>query len=244
MISIVTCFNDRDILDNFLLKSLHNQTSEFELIALDNTKNIFKSASSALNFGGKKAKGKYIMYVHQDVDLHSNKWLEEVEKCLDDFPNLGIAGVAGKKNTKGVMTTIDHGHPSKLAGKIKIQTPEIVQTLDECLVIIPRKIFNTLQFDEDTCDDWHLYAVDYCLSVKKLGFDVYVIPIYVYHRSDGASFSEMYYCTLEKILLKYKNEYNAIYTTVGDWSTSFPLYIQRLKFWRLGKMAMHYWLRI
>lgn len=28
MISIVTCFNDRDILDNFLLKSLHNQTSE------------------------------------------------------------------------------------------------------------------------------------------------------------------------------------------------------------------------
>ena len=80
MISIVCVYNNQDILNNWLLKSLKHQTVEFELITLDNTRNTFKSAAEALNYGGKKAKGKYIMFVHQDVDLSSDTWLEDVEK--------------------------------------------------------------------------------------------------------------------------------------------------------------------
>lgn len=242
MISIACVYNDKTVLENCLLKSLQNQTSNYELILADNTERKFESASKALNWGAKNAKGEYIMFVHQDVDLCSNSWLEEVEKVLDQLPNLGIAGVAGKKDEKGVMTIIKHGDPPKLAGKIYIEKPTQVQTLDECLVIIPRSVFDVVQFDEEACPDWHLYTVDFCLSVAILGLRVYAIPTSIYHKSRGvspknpfqiilslSSLPEGYYQTLKKLLRKHKNHYKRIYTTMGDWSTSSPLILQRVK---------------
>ena len=241
MISIVCVYNNEEILNDYLLKSLKDQTVNYELVTLDNTEGKFKSAAEALNYGGRKAKGKYIMFVHQDADLCSNSWLEEVEKMVDDLPNLGIAGVAGKKDERGTMTNIKHGNPPKHAGSITIKKPEEVQTLDECLAIIPKSVFDTHQFDETVCDDWHLYAVDYCLSIKKLGFDAYAIPMFVYHRSQGYSIisgSENYHLTLEKVLKKHKKHYLKIYTTMGDWSTLYPLSIQRQRIWRLAKAGV------
>jgi len=223
MISIVCVYNNKQILDNYLLKSLKNQTAEFELITLDNTQSKFKSAAEALNYGGKKAKGKYIMFVHQDVDSFSISWLEKVEKVLDKIPNLGIAGVAGKKDETGMITNIKHDNPPRLAGKIQIKIPEEVQTLDECLIMIPQSVFNMLHFDEIVCDNWHLYAVDYCLSVKKLGYNAYVIPMFVHHGSPGSPMSKEYYSTLGKLLKKHKQHYDRIYTTTGNWSAFYPL---------------------
>ena len=140
-----------------------------------------------MNYGGRRAKGKYIMFVHQDVDLCLDTWLEEVEKVLDELPNLGIAGVAGKKDERGVMTVIKHRNPLAPAGYITIKKPEEVHTLDECLTIFPKSVFDVLQFDEKVCDDWHLYAVDYCLCARNLGFDVYVLLMFVYHKSPYVS---------------------------------------------------------
>ena len=239
MISVICIYNNKEILDNYLIKSLRNQTNKFEIILLDNRQRHFRSAAEALNYGGRKAKGDYIMFVHQDVDLYSNTWLEEVEKILDKLSNLGIAGVAGKSENKtGVITNIKHDNPPRFAGKIQIGTPAKVQTIDECLMIIPKYIFNTLQFDEEVCDGWHLYAVDYCLSAKRLGFDIYVMPIFIYHRSPGYSMSEKYFVALYKILKKHKSYYNKIYTTMGNWSTRYPLNIKRIYLWLRRKAGI------
>jgi hypothetical protein len=160
------------------------------------------------------------------------------------LPNLGIAGVAGKsEDRKGIITNIKCGTPAKLAGEIQIKNPTKVQTLDECLVIIPKSVFSVLQFDEKTCNDWHLYTVDYCLSCKRLALDVYVIPVVIYHKSDGIFtksrlqilkslrvFPESYYVTLEMVLKKHRSQYKRIYTTCGDWSTSQPIILQRIGF--------------
>ena len=239
MISIVCVYNNKEILNNYLIKSLKNQTAKFETILLDNRQGHFKSAAEALNCGGKKAKGDYIMFAHQDVDLYSNTWLEEVEEMLDKLPNLGIAGVAGKsKNNEGVITNIKHGSPPRFAGKIQFEKPTKVQTVDECLIIIPKSVFIKLQFDEDTCNDWHLYAVEYCLSIQKIGFNSYVIPEFIYHKSPGYSMSEKYFMTLKKVLKKHKSYYNKIYTTMGDWSTVYPLNIKRIYLWIRRKIGI------
>ena len=58
-----------EALNKYLLKSLNSQTALYELILVDNTQKKFKSASEALNYGGEKATGKYIIFTHQDVDL-------------------------------------------------------------------------------------------------------------------------------------------------------------------------------
>jgi GT2 family glycosyltransferase len=239
MISIVTVYNDEKILNECLLKSLKDQTVEYKLIIVDNTKGRFKSASEAHNYGGNMAKGEYIMFVHQDVDLCSKSWLEDIEDVIEDLPNLGIAGVAGvSETTRGVITNIKHGATKKLVGKNQIDKPTKVQTVDECLIIIPKSVFGILQFDEQVCDGWHLYAVDYCLSIKMLGFDAYVIPTVVYHKSPGYSFSKTYYLTLDKIITKHKRYYKKVYTTMGNWSTAYPLKLQKSLHLRKTQVSM------
>jgi len=85
VISVVCVYNNKTILEDCLLKSLHVQTTEYESILVDNTEGRFKSASKALNFGAGNAKGKYVMFVHQDVDLCSNSWFNS-EKWDKLFP--------------------------------------------------------------------------------------------------------------------------------------------------------------
>ena len=253
MFSIICVYRDKKILENFLLKSLKNQTVNYELILIDNTKQCWASAAKALNYGGRQAKEKYLMFVHYDIDLCSNTWLEDAEKILDSLPNLGISGIAGARKPihfwrEEIITNIKHGSPPKIAGDVRLQKPERVQTLDENLVIIPKKVFNNLSFDEKTCDDWHLYAVDYCLSIKKLGFEVYVIPMFAYHWSAGIPnknffpimfsriifslgwLSKSYYRILKKILKKHKNSYKYIATTAAVWNTSSHLVLQKIKY--------------
>lgn len=268
MISIICVYNDEWILQNYLLKSLPAGRNDFELITFDNTHSRFRSAAQALNWCGRQAVGDYLMFVHQDVDLRSDSWLNSTEALLNSLPNLGIAGVAGGRNQEGVSfrerctTRITHRQvrggiwngPRYEPCGIPIQDPEPVQTLDESLVIIPKSVFEVTQFDEATCSDWHLYAVDYCLSIAAQGFGVYVIPSCLYHRSIGFSdenplriiaslgvYPKAYYRTLERVVRKHKRHYKWIHTTCGSWSTTQPLVIQRAvmlffdgcyKFWR------------
>jgi hypothetical protein len=107
---------------------------------------------------------------------------------------------------------------------------------------VPGTVFDVLKFDEDACDNWHLYVVDYCLSCKKLGYDVYVLPKSIYHRSTGpwhnrsririllslGALPETYYRTLYKLIKKHKLDYRHIYTSNGEWNTYQPVYIQRI----------------
>ncbi|HEY3361717.1 MAG TPA: glycosyltransferase [Methanosarcina sp.] len=243
MISVVCVYNDKKIFNDFLLKSLKNQNAKFELIGIDNTSNEFKSAAEALNYGGKKATNKYIMFAHQDVSFLPKTWLKDIEKLLDPISNLGIAGVAGmsesgSSNTERGRNIITHGISREAwSWGNRIQKPVPVQTLDECLVIIPKSTFDVLMFDEKTCDGWHLYAVDYCLSAKEKGFNVYVLPVDLYHLSSAVSnkrfqswigpLPDEYYVTLDSLIKKHRDKFKRIYTTCGDWSTSYPSIIQR-----------------
>jgi len=231
MISIVCVFNNKEILDNFLLKSLKTQSVDYELILIDNICGKLKSAAEALNEGAEKANGDYLMFVHQDIDLKSNEWLKNTENILDSLDNLGIAGVAGISpwNEDEKTSNIQQGNPPQNISKKRIKTPQMVQTVDECLFIIPRSVFKILKFDQEVCSDWHLYAVDYSLSIKNRGFKVYVIPADIHHSSPGNSMSEQYYLTLKKVLKKHKKHHKVVFTTMGGWTSVYPLYIQKKK---------------
>jgi GT2 family glycosyltransferase len=227
MISVICVYNNKEILDNFLLKSLNDQTTDFELILIDNSKNRFNSAAEALNYGGKKAKGNYLMFIHQDVDFSSKSWLENGEKILNSLENLGVAGIAGKSRERKYISNIKHGIPPKNISEDIITKPTLVQTIDECLFIIPRKLFDKMKFDYVTCNHWHLYGVDYCLQLKIKGYEIYVLPLFLYHRSSGFSLSIEYEHTLKRLMKKYRTKYVMIFTTMGDWLTFYPLYFQK-----------------
>ena len=260
--SIICVYNNKSFLEKYLLKSLKNQNKRYDLHLLENTHNQFKSAAEAFNYGGKEAKGRYLMFVHQDIIFDGKNWLERCEKMLDSIERLGVAGVAGM--SEAGKTNYERGRNIILETKKKtpwrqgnkIHAPEEIQTLDECLIIIPQKIFKKYPFDEKTCDHWHLYSVDYCLSIKKKGYRAMVLPLLVTHISSTIStstprrsklqvifslgwLSEDYYRTLKKILKKHRKKYKMIYTTCGDWNTRVLIIFQRIyKVLRWGVKAV------
>ena len=124
MISIVCVYNNKEILENYLLKNLSTKSVEYELILIDNTNGKFKSAAEAINYGGKKAKGNYLMFVHQDVNLSSPSWLMDVESILKNLDNLGVAGVAGSIGETEIISNIKDGIPPQTSRKQKINKPQ------------------------------------------------------------------------------------------------------------------------
>ena len=219
MLSIIVVYNNERALNEILLPSVKNQTAKFELIAIDNTKGQFSSAAEALNHGVKQANGKYIMFVHQDVELDSELWLENAERILDSIPDLGIAGVAGMSEKGRNNRERGRGYLSD-CGEIwrwsnAIQKPEEVQTLDECLLIVPKSVFSELQFDEKTFDGWHCYGADYCLSVKQTGLKAYVIPVFIYHRSLKLNVEDQLKYR-KRLYNKHRSKTKRIYDTAGE----------------------------
>ena len=71
MISIVCVYNDKKILENYLLKSLRKQSSKYELITLDNTKGLFKSfyGRGSVNFIDKKKGRNLVTMRHYCKDV-------------------------------------------------------------------------------------------------------------------------------------------------------------------------------
>ena len=215
-------------MDRYLIKSLNKQSENYELILVDNRTNKFHSAAAALNFAAKNSKGNYIAFIHQDVELISRNFLKDLEVMLDGIKNLGIAGMAGvSENIPGVISNIKQGKSSQLVSINSIENPIKVQTLDECFLAVPKTVFERLHFDEITCDNWHLYGVDYSLSVITLGYDAYVLPMNIYHRSPGYSMSKEYDLTYQKLLKKHQNDFKWIYTTLGNYNTKLPFYFQK-----------------
>lgn len=219
MISIVAVYNDDNLLNRILIPSIKNQTAKHELILIDNTGGKFKSAAAAFNFGAKQANGEYIMFVHQDVELDLPSWLETAENLVRNIPDLGIAGVAGMSEGGKDDKERGRGYFS-YCGEIwqysnAVQASEQVQTLEECLLIIPRAVFNKLQFDEIIFDSWHCYGTDYCLSIAQLGLKSYVIPKFIYHRSLRHHVKDLLKYQ-KRLYNKHKASYKVIYTTGGE----------------------------
>jgi len=245
VISIICVFNDREVLEDYLLGSLKAQTAAHEVILLDNTRGRYTSAAQALNVGALQAKGRYLMFAHQDVRLCFKDWLEVAERMLDQIPNLGIAGLAGmsengetnRERRRNVI--LEHENPVTRWGN-PITLPEVVQTVDECLVIIPKKVFDVYRFDERTCDNWHHFTVDFSLTARGENLLVIVLPLLIHHRSLGFSRTlilrmgslkdiRRYYRSLRRILAKHKAQVEWIYTTNGDYATSKNPIFQDLK---------------
>ncbi len=244
MISIISIINNDVIAKEFLLSGLSRQNTRYDLVLIDNKDSYYRSAAQAYNEGSAKAKGDYLMFIHQDVLLPCHNWLKEVEDSLSTVSNLGIAGVAGmfqptfindfevlarfylleKLNLIKVWYN-RYARGNVFQGREKKPwldkcTSEVIstRTLDELLLIIPSRVFANSKFDETTCDNWHLYGVDYSLSKSQKGRNVCVLPHSVIHLARARKLDKGYFKTLVKLIEKHQTE-KIINTTLGPWST-------------------------
>lgn len=220
-ISIICVFNNRDQYENQLLASLLKQDIQYELISIDNSTCRFNSAAEALNYGSSIAKGDILIYSHQDIYLKRtdeiSRFAHAIEKC-EDGSIIGTQGV--KELSKVYYSNITSGkvYDEKLS-KEYIEEFYEVSCVDEGFFGMKRETWSELRFNEQLCDNWHLYCVEMCLHTRKKGNKVFVYPSQLHHFSMG-TITLGYMNNLKTLCSVYRNDFKYIWTTCYKVKTS------------------------
>jgi GT2 family glycosyltransferase len=235
--SIITLVNNKTQYYDFLedLKK-QNFNGLFEIIALTNFNNEYKSASEALNVGKDLAEGDYVMYCHQDLRV-PNDWLQKISNIINTtLPRvtgfLGMAGVLytdegpNKKYDAAIYLSNLNSKKEKFSDSYRKFTGDKfeVQTLDELCIIGNRS--DPFKFDEENFDHYHWYGADICLQAIAAGRKNYAIDAECFHISDGVSnffkdnHKEKYIEGAKKIYIKWTPKISPFRTTTAVFNKS------------------------
>jgi hypothetical protein len=182
---------------------------KLELIALDNRAGRFSSATAALEEGAAAARGEWLLFAHQDVELLSPRWLVCAVAELEPLVDLGWAGVAGadaQARFRGLL--VDGG---MVRGEYR-PLPVPVETLDECLLMTRRR--DGRYFDSNL-SGWHAYGVDACLDALAAGRCNVVLSRPVWHDSPATNLQGLQQ-SRAWIWAKHRARFATIHTTTGS----------------------------
>lgn len=181
-ISIVCVFNDVDVRQHCLDRSIsdYQGAGAVDYVPVDNTTHAFTTAGAALNHGARLARHDVIVFVHQDVYLHSIDRLIEAAALLPEGGPWGILGASGVAESGAVV--------GRLRDQVQLlgsdaPLPVAVDSLDEVLFMIRRSQVLAEPLSEDPELAWHAYGVEYGLRMKALGLGVGAVNLAVTHNS-------------------------------------------------------------
>ena len=167
-ISIICIYNNYERLNEQLIKSLSFfEKKNFELVLVDNSQHIFKSAADALNYGANKANGEVLLFSHQDFYIKDENEFYDFAHFIElhDKVVLGVAGAIEKDKIN--YTNCTSGKDliiNKIENNREIRK---VSCIDECFFGLTKNRFLEHNFDSTLCDDWHFYAVEMSLYARK-----------------------------------------------------------------------------
>jgi GT2 family glycosyltransferase len=203
MISIIICSRKPDIPQELKRNIAETTGVEYELIIIDNSKNKY-SIFAAYNEGVRKAKYPYLCFAHEDILFHTPQWGTALVEHLKN-KETGLVGVIGGHympvfsaswwqadlssgiyiqgyTKKGKYSACLTKSVDFLKDKKSIE----VVTVDGLWFCIPKSLFSTITFDEQTYPGFHCYDVDICMQVRNAGYKVLVVSdILIEHKSVG-----------------------------------------------------------
>lgn len=182
-VSIVCVFNDLDVRTTCLDASIRAglpDAPETEYLPVDNRDGRFASAGAALNDGARRARHDVVVFVHQDVYLHSLVALEAAAAALKDDPGTGLLGAVGITSSGSVAGVVRDrvvmiGAPSSPSAQ--------VDSVDEVLFMIERDRVLEQPLSEDPDLAWHAYAVEYGARVRDQGLRITTSDVVLTHNS-------------------------------------------------------------
>jgi Glycosyltransferase like family len=181
-VSIVCVYNNVRVREECLDRSIHvlqDEAADVEYLPVDNVSNAFASAGAALNHGVRMASNDVIVFVHQDVFLHSLTVLKEVAGRMSagGFGLLGAAGISSDGRIIGRVRD-----RVVLIGEVAAE-PVDVDSVDEVLFMAPRSQLLAEPLTESPDMAWHAYAVEYGLRVRELGLRTAAVDVPLTHNS-------------------------------------------------------------
>lgn len=182
-VSVVCVYNDPLVREHCLDRSierLRDEAPDVEYLPVDNVGQRFPSAGAALNDGVRRATRDVVVFVHQDVYLHSLVALERAAARLVSGERFGVLGPFGfDRRGRGAGFIRDRvvllGAP--------VGEPVEVDSLDEVLFLASRRLLLDEPLTEHPDLAWHAYAVEYGLRVRRHGLVPAAADIPVTHNS-------------------------------------------------------------
>lgn len=220
MISIIICSRKADISQELKDNIAFTIGCDYELCVINNVQNNY-TIFSAYNEGVALAKGDVLCFMHEDILFHTNNWGKQVQKIFTDL-TIGCVGIIGSfflpnklsswwqcHATKGHILqgyTDDKGkyyyHKDGTSDTTGIDDVVVV---DGCWLCIPKEMFRSVRFDEQTYNAFHCYDVDICMQVLEQEKRVVVShEIDIEHKSLG-NINMSYYDQLSLFYQKWQN---------------------------------------
>jgi glycosyl transferase family 2 len=181
--SIICVFNDAPVREQCLDSSIERHRSEvddLDYVVVDNRDGAFPSAGAALNVGALRARHAHLVFVHQDVVLHSMTALERAAAILEADHGIGLVGAFGVERGGRVVGRVRDR--VVLLGE-RTDGPVDVDSIDEVLFIVPRRVFDRERLSEAPAFAWHGYAVEYGLRLRQDGLRVCSVDVPLTHNS-------------------------------------------------------------
>lgn len=180
-LTIACVFNDPDVRNQCLDRSLaaYDGPVPLQYLPIDNTLNAFSSAGAALNHAVRLAHHEVVVFVHQDVYLHSVDRLATAAAALHD-PQWGVLGASG--------VTADRRWVGRLRDRVILigcpaDSPVEVDSLDEVLFMARRDDLLAAPLSEHPDLAWHAYAVEYSLRMRGAGRRAGAVDTAITHNS-------------------------------------------------------------
>lgn len=197
MISIIVSSYNEDFFLKFS-KSLNATIGvPYELIRIEN-KNQY-CLSKAYNLGGDKAIYDFLCFVHEDVIFLTQDWGKRLLELFNNFDNLGIVGLAGSKKKSFLPTgwgtgiedfdrislvQVDNDIESIHNTRSGISNFENIKVLDGVFLFTKKSVWNEFKFDE-TLEGFHLYDIDFSLSITQKYQGIIFYDLLIAHFSRG-----------------------------------------------------------
>jgi glycosyltransferase involved in cell wall biosynthesis len=216
LISVIVSSKDKLLLNKLSANLTEKTLNEYELIPVIN-ENGQHSISQAYNLGVSKSKGNHLVFVHEDIVIHTKSWDEFISIYLR-YNEVGIIGQAGAVyKSRKVCSWIDvpsgYYRTNAVAGWNSTKPLHInrkneaslseVTVLDGMFLAMRREVWEEFPFDRDLLTGFHGYDLDISLAIGSKYKLVVCHDILVEHLS-GGNFGMSWYHESVKVHQKWK----------------------------------------
>lgn len=175
----------------------------FQLIAIDNSAGE-KGICEVYNTGAKTAQYDVLCFLHEDVIIKTNNWGQALVDIFKNNAEIGLLGVAGSSykslspspwgghaiDTKYTNFEQCYKHEDK-APHVLYRNPNNVKLaqvacIDGVFMCTTKQVFAEYQFDEQLLKGFHVYDVDYSLTVGQRHKVMVTYDIFLSHLSEGS----------------------------------------------------------
>ncbi len=216
--------------EKFRANCSENIGCEHEIIIFDN-RTAGYGICQVYNICAAKAKGDYLCFVHEDVQINTPNWGEVITRKLDE-PSCGVVGFAGatiKSRIPSswaqelsdynmlhiVQTNLKDGSRVSYDNNLPEQEFIAVVGVDGVFLMMRRDVWQECNFDEQTFKHFHCYDLDISLQVAERYTNYVCNSVELEHFSYG-SFNDSWFRESITLHNKWESRLPMTVTKVSD----------------------------